>query len=210
MTPVGPGGLCFDGLAMSTDPVRTFEPVPPAERPRRKRRTARVLLVDDADRLLLFADSDPGVPGRRWWITPGGGIDPGESELVAAVRELEEEAGIVVEPASLVGPILVRPVVHGYSDVVVHQQDVFFACWVPAFEVSDAGHTEEERLTMTAHQWWTREELAATTEEIWPVDLLDVWADADRRRAALAAGDPVEPPTAGAPAEESTVPERAV
>jgi 8-oxo-dGTP pyrophosphatase MutT (NUDIX family) len=198
--------LCFDGEAMTSEPVRTFDPVPPAERPRRSRRTARVLLVDDADRLLLFADSDPGVPGRRWWITPGGGIDPGESEVEAAVRELEEEAGIEVEAASLVGPVLVRSVVHGYSDVVIDQEDVFFACWVPAFEVSDAGHTEEERLTMTAHQWWTREELAATTEEIWPVDLGEILADADRRRAAVAAGEPPAAPRRGEPVEESSVP----
>ena len=85
-------------------------------------------------------------------------------DLDAAVRELEEETGVRISAEELVGPILVRPVVHGYSDVVIDQEDVFFACWVPAFEVTDAGHTEEERLTMTAHRWWSRAELAATTE----------------------------------------------
>ena len=66
------------------DSPRTFVAVPPEERPQRSRRTARVLLIDDRDRILLFADSDPGVPGSRWWITPGGGIDPGESDASAA------------------------------------------------------------------------------------------------------------------------------
>ena len=180
---------------------RTFVPVPPAERPRQQRRTARVLLIDDHDRILLFADSDPGIPGSGWWITPGGGIDPGESDLDAAVRELEEETGIRVPPSALVGPILVRPVVHGYTDVVIDQEDVFFASWVPAFEVSDAGYTAEERRTMTASCWWTREELAATTEEVWPVDLVQVWAEADERR-----GSAPIPPRVGPPVEESTVP----
>ena len=186
---------------MSSEPVRSFVPVAPAERPRRTRRTARVLLVDDRDRILLFADSDPGIPGSGWWITPGGGIDPGESDLDAAVRELEEETGVRISAEELVGPILVRPVVHGYSDVVIDQEDVFFACWVPAFEVTDAGHTEEERLTMTAHRWWSRAELAATTEEVWPVGLVDLWADADRRRGAAPS-----PPRVVTPAEESSVP----
>ena len=145
------------------------------------------------------------MPGRGWWITPGGGIDPGESDVDAAVRELEEEAGIRVEPAELVGPILARRVVHGYTDVVIDQRDVFFACWVPAFEASDAGYTEEERLTITASRWWTREELAATAEEVWPVDLVDVWLEADRRRAALSRGDPPAPPRVGPTVEESTV-----
>jgi len=186
---------------VTSEPARTLVPVPPEQRPRRRRRTARVLLVDDQDRLLLFHDSDPGLEGRRWWITPGGGIDPGESEEEAAVRELFEESGVVVGEADLVGPVMTRHVVHGYTDVVVDQEDVFFACWVPSFEVSDAGHTPEERVLMTGHHWWTREELTATAEVVWPADVVALWADADARR-----GGPPRPPLDGGSVEESTVP----
>jgi 8-oxo-dGTP pyrophosphatase MutT (NUDIX family) len=188
------------------EPVHTFVVVPPAERPRRSRRTARVLLVDDLDRVLLFTDSDPGIAGRHWWITPGGGIDPGESSLAAAVREIEEETGALLDQAELLGPVLVRRVIHGYTDVVIDQEDVFYACWVPAFEVSVAGHTEQERLTMVGHRWWTREELAATDEEVWPRTLLAMWADADRRRHEIDSGGPVRPAADGGSVEESTVP----
>lgn len=188
---------------MSTDPetARTLVPVPPPQRPRRSRRTSRVLVIDDRDRLLLFSDTDPGLPGTRWWITPGGGIDPGETALAAAVRELTEETGLRVAPDELTGPVLVRRVVHGYTDVVIDQEDSFYACWVPAFEVSDAGHTEQERITMTSHRWWSREELAESGEEIWPAIVLDLWAEADARR-----GDGVRPPLDGGEVEESTVP----
>ncbi|MEP9381962.1 NUDIX hydrolase [Nocardioides cheoyonin] len=194
--------------AQEADPtsVRTFVPVPPEERPRRTRRTARVLVVDDRDRILLFADSDPGMPGRHWWMTPGGGIDPGESDLEAAVREVGEETGLELEPGALLGPIMARQVVHGYTDVVIDQEDVFFACWVPAFEVSDAGHTEEEKLTLAQHRWWSRDELLRTDEEIWPAALPQMWADADVRRRAAAAGEPAAPPADGGRVEESTVP----
>jgi 8-oxo-dGTP pyrophosphatase MutT (NUDIX family) len=158
--------------------------------------------VDDRERVLLFRDSDPGLPGTHWWMTPGGGIDPGETELEAAVRELEEEAGLVVTADQLLGPLLVRRVVHGYTDVVIDQEDVFHACWVPAFEVSDAGHTEEERITMTAHRWWSRADLADTGETIWPANLADLWDEAEVRRR----DDPTRPPLDGGRVEESTVP----
>ncbi len=165
-----------------------------------------MVLVDDLDRVLLFADTDPGLPGSGWWMTPGGGIDPGETERAAAVRELEEETGVVVDEADLHGPLMVRRVVHGYTDVVIDQRDVFFACWVPAFDVSTDGHTHEETVSLAGHRWWTRADLAATLEEVWPADLLPLWEEADVRRRRAAAGAPPLPPLEGGSVEESTVP----
>ena len=155
--------------------MRTFRAVPPAQRPHRERRTARVLVVDATGRMLLFSDSDPGLPGSHWWITPGGGVEPGESDLEAAVRELREETGLEARAAHLVGPLATRRVAHGYSDVVVEQDEVFLGVAVPPFEVDVSGHTEEERLTMTRHRWWTRAELAGTDERVWPACLLELW-----------------------------------
>lgn len=148
----------------------------PADRPRIHRRAVRVLVVDPADRMLLFLDSDLGLePVAHWWVTPGGGVDPGESDLETGVRELWEETGLSVTAADLVGPLLRRAVRHGYSDKVVEQAEVFYLVRVPPFEVDTAAHTEEERLTVADIRWWRREDLEATDDDVWPRDLLAIW-----------------------------------
>ena len=94
----------------SSDTERSYVPVPdPADRPRKSRATVRVIMIDN-NRTLLFEDSDPGVPGTSWWTTPGGGIDEGESEVHAAIREVAEETGYRLSDSELLGPIrILRP-----------------------------------------------------------------------------------------------------
>ncbi|GAA2344766.1 NUDIX domain-containing protein [Dactylosporangium salmoneum] len=48
--------------------------------------------------VLLLHSRDPAYPELgRWWELPGG-IDPGGTFREAAVRDLAEQAGIVVTP----------------------------------------------------------------------------------------------------------------
>lgn len=159
---------------------RTYEPVEPAARPRKSRSTVRVIMVDPSDRVLLFEDSDPGVPDAHWWMTPGGGMDPGESEAETAVREVAEETGYVVAAADLVGPVARRHVVHGYSDQVIEQDEVFYLARVAEFAVDVSAFTEDEQLTILQHHWWTRKELRETDDEIWPGELLRLWELAEQ------------------------------
>jgi hypothetical protein len=44
--------------------------------------------------LLLFLARDSTRPGQHWWVTPGGGLQIGESFEEAASRELHEETGL--------------------------------------------------------------------------------------------------------------------
>ncbi|PKW28176.1 NUDIX domain-containing protein [Phycicoccus duodecadis] len=163
-------------MGMATPPLPGqpgFVVPAPEDRQRFARRAVRVLVLDEDDRLLLFLDSDLGLdPVAHWWDTPGGGVDPGEDDLDAVVRELAEETGQLVDRAAVRGPLLERQVVHGYSDKVVDQTEVFFAVRLPPFEVDSSGYTEEERLCIAETRWWTRAELAGTTDEIWPADVL--------------------------------------
>jgi 8-oxo-dGTP pyrophosphatase MutT (NUDIX family) len=131
-----------------------------------------VIIIDDREQILLFCDTDPGYPQQRWWVTPGGGIDPGETEQRAAVREVAEETGHRITEDDLYGPVARRRVQHGYSDQVLDQTEAFFLTRVAGFEVDVSDFTEEEKITMVNHRWWSWNELAETSEWIWPKQLL--------------------------------------
>lgn len=156
-----------------SEPFRTrrFQAIAPELRPRRSRSAARVIITDGHS-VLLLADTDPGLPGTRWWVTPGGGIDPGETPLAAAVREVEEETGLVVEAERLLGPVATRTVVHGYSDQVLSQTEVFFLLLLAeTFDPDAAGLTPDEEITLDGWAWHPLADLAGVPEPVWPSDL---------------------------------------
>jgi 8-oxo-dGTP pyrophosphatase MutT (NUDIX family) len=59
----------------------------------RFRQAVRVLLVDEADRVLLFSFRAPR-DGVRVLVAPGGGRGDGEDAMVATRREIYEATGL--------------------------------------------------------------------------------------------------------------------
>lgn len=149
---------------------------PPAVWPRRagviQRTAARVLLVDDRERLLLCCMRDPAQPELgAAWFTPGGGLDPGETVEQAAVREVREETGLRLAPQVL-GPCVWRGrAVFSFAGLSFDSDEHFHLARVPAFDVDSRGYDAWERAGDMGHRWWSVVELVETTERIYPVGL---------------------------------------
>lgn len=138
------------------------------------RQAVRVVVMTPEDEVLLLRDTDPGCPDLHWWVTPGGGIDPGESDHQAAVRELIEETGLRIGTDQLIGPLANRLVRHGYSDQIFTQTELFYAVEVERFDLDTSGLTPEEVITLTGARWWPLVELSNTQEWIWPAQLVEL------------------------------------
>jgi 8-oxo-dGTP pyrophosphatase MutT (NUDIX family) len=143
-------------------------------------------MVSDSTAVLLLADSDPGTPGSRWWVTPGGGIDAGESPKAAAVRELLEEVGLSATEDELSGPVAHRRVIHGYSDHILDQDETFYLLRADRFEVDSSGQTATEQVTLRGYGWIPITELGCLDIPLWPANLPELLSHADK------GGDPLE------------------
>lgn len=141
----------------------------------RVRSAARIVLLDQSLRIFLFKARFASMrdateePGDYFWMTPGGGLKPGESFEQAAYRELSEETGI--RDAEFVKVIWHRQ--HKLEDrrsprnVVEH----YFLARVKAPVISTRGQTAVERRVLRAHKWWTVDEIKRSSERFAPRDL---------------------------------------
>ena len=137
----------------------------------RARQAARAILMDGAGRVLLIHFAMPrGGDIYTFWATPGGGLEPGESALDAARREVLEELGL--NPA-LHGPVHTAVGIFEYDGVMVENTDTFF---LGRFDVTPAlqGATDHERAALLELRWWTPEEIENTGEDVYPRDLAEV------------------------------------
>jgi len=136
------------------------------------RPAARILLLDGQGRVLLFR-FDPG-DRPPFWCTPGGAVDPGESYEDAARRELWEETGIRAEPGRQVAQRIVEFVT--IEHVPVWADERYFLVRTDAEAIETGGHTALEQRVMQQWRWFTRAEIAAHDEPIFPEDLLEMLA----------------------------------
>ncbi|MDT0317559.1 NUDIX hydrolase [Streptomyces millisiae] len=142
--------------------------------PREAARVA-VLAPDGAVFLFRYDNEEVGVH----WAMPGGGLDPGESRLQAAARELVEETGWADVP--LDADRVLCTWTHDYTraGVPVRQHEVIFLAPGPRRDpLGDlsASHAGDGILDW---RWWSPADLAdPRAEPVWPPQLPVLLADA--------------------------------
>ena len=145
--------------------------LPVSEAPRRIRRAARILLMDEHERLLLIRFAPPGR--RAFWCGVGGECDPGEDFHAAALRELFEETGLQVENCW-------PEIAQRTDDFItlegepVTSDERFFRVRTTNFTPDHSGHTALERELIKEFRWFAAAELAQWHEPIFPVNILEL------------------------------------
>lgn len=125
------------------------------------RPAARALIVDSAQRLLLFRGE---LPDRgRWWFAPGGALEPGETYERALVREVLEETGIAVDIARVGAPVWTRDVLFTWQGAVERHREQFFLV-----RIDEAGASivsvSLDGSGVFSYRWWTIDDIRRSSE----------------------------------------------
>ncbi|WP_344388301.1 NUDIX hydrolase [Streptomyces vastus] len=134
------------------------------------RPAARVICLDAAHRLLLLHWRDP-FDGARLWEPPGGGIEPGETPLTAARRELAEETGL--NPAAVLDrSVPVDRDVRWNGKRYVGQEHFFVAHFAEDQpELVRTGLLPDEQANLHGHAWIAWPDLDSLPDRLEPPQL---------------------------------------
>ena len=135
----------------------------------RVRESIRAILITPTDEVLLMRIRAPGRD-ECFWITPGGGMESGETMDRCLKRELEEELGLRQFD---VGPLVwLRQHTFNWGGERIRQSERYYIVQVERFEpkMSDA----VEAQVLQQFRWWSMPELMKAEERLTPLSLATI------------------------------------
>ena len=142
------------------------------------RRSAKALLLDSRERLLLLHLHDPvEAELGRWWELPGGGLELGESREQALVREIAEETGFVLDPAMVSPARWHRHATFRWLGRRRWQEETVHVIRLTAGVVGGPHHrTDDEGEAVLEQRWWSLADIAASSAAFYPRRLAELGA----------------------------------
>ncbi|MFG1627343.1 NUDIX hydrolase [Kribbella sp. NPDC049227] len=132
------------------------------------RRTVKILLLDQTDRLLLLRGRE-SPEHEPIWYPVGGGIEDGEDAVAAGRREILEETG---RREVEIGPeVWLRRHVYSWRGNQTDTHERWFVARTDHFTPTPHALTDNEQTYLTGSHWWTADELASTPDPVFPPDL---------------------------------------
>lgn len=139
------------------------------------RTAGRMFVLDDQLRVLLMHERRDLDSDDSHWITPGGGVEQGESLAEAATREVYEETGLRIPLPVDAQPMYVERVPFHFAGDDFDQTNHYFLVRVPSgVDIAPAAHTETEKLVVLGHRWWSLAELEASTVVREPITMVEL------------------------------------
>lgn len=135
------------------------------------RRCVRPVVLDVLDRVLLLRTHDPTYPELgTWWELPGGGVEPGETSIDTAVRELQEETGIRIGPERVGDGRWHREASFRYRGERrrQHERVLLVLLDTPGPPVDGSGRVGFEDEDYFGFRWWGLPEIVESSERFYP------------------------------------------
>lgn len=149
------------------------------------RHAVRAILMDcDSQRILLMRAQVPEGT-HDLWLTPGGGMEPDESQHQALQREVWEETGQRI--GNLAPPVWTRRHTYEFRGMSIEQHETFYFVPTAVFEpTSRHNPAAAEMSVFREFRWWSIAEIQRSEEIFVPLHL------ADRLQHLLDSGPPAQ------------------